>query len=157
MGPWADLAGLVAPTAVVADLCRQIAEGAVADLAALQGRLAEIHAAYAEERLRWFTALLRVREGIAPGEITNAQMARILTEWRDARVKLNNLVLLDAKKEFGVACRIGYGIDGDDAVREQDFEAVRGRYEDNKFVCALVEETRQAQAQADELIRLLAP
>jgi hypothetical protein len=157
MGPWADLAGLVAPMAVVADLCRQIAEGAVADLAALQGRLAEIHAAYAEERLRWFAALLRVREGIAPGEITNAQMARILTDWRDARVKLNNLVLLDAKKEFDVACRIGYGIDGDDAVREQDFEAVRGRYEDNKFVCALVEETRQAQAQADELIRRLAP
>jgi hypothetical protein len=42
-------------------------------------------------------------------------------------------------------------------VRDRDFEAVRGRCEDSKFVRALTEETRQVQAQADELIRLLAP
>ena len=154
---WADLAGMLAPMAVVEDLCRQIAAGGVADLAALQRKLAEIHAAYSGEKRRWFATLLRVREGIAPGEITNAEMARILTEWRDARVKLNNIVLLDAKKEFDVGCGIGFGIDGDEAVRQQDFESVRGRYEDSKFVRALVEETTQAQAQADELIRLLTP
>jgi len=156
-GPWADLAGLLAPMAVVDALCRQIAEGAVADLAALQSKLAEIHAAYPEQKLRWFAALLRARESVVPGEITNAQMAGILTEWRDARVKLNTLILFDAKKEFDVTCRIGFGIDGDDAVRDQDFEAVRGRYEDSKFVRALVEETGRVQAQADELIRLLTP
>ena len=156
-GPWADLAGLLAPMAVVDALCRQIAEGAVADLAALQSKLAEIHAAYPEQKLRWFAALLRARESVVPGEITDPHMARILTEWRDARVKLNTLVLFDAKKEFDVTCRIGFGIDGDDAVRDQDFEAVRGRYEDSKFVRALVEETGRVQAQADELIRLLTP
>jgi hypothetical protein len=154
---WADLAGMLAPMAVVEDLCRQIAAGRVADLAALQKKLTEIHAGYSGEKRRWFAALLRVREGIAPGEITNAEMAKILTEWRDARVKLNNIVLLDAKKEFDVGCEIGFGIDGDEAVRRQDFESVRGRYEDSKFVRALVEETAQAQDQADELIRLLTP
>ena len=154
---WADLAGMLAPMAVVEDLCGQIAAGTVADLAALERKLADIHGAYPEAKRRWFAALLRVREGIAPGEMADADMARILAEWRDARVKLNTLVLLDAKKEFDAGCRIGFGIDGDDTVRDRDFEAVRGRYEDSKFVRALTEETRQVQAQADELIRLLAP
>ena len=53
------------------------------------------------------------------------------------------MILKDAEKEFDSITKIGFGVDGDDSVRDQDFENVRGTYEKNKFVSELIRETER--------------
>jgi hypothetical protein len=154
-GDWVDLSGLFAPATAVHELVSEIGGGKFATIGDLQERLKEIHARYGEEKLRWFAALLREREGIAPAAITGEQLRRIVTEWKDARIKLNSQVLQDAQKEFDAASRIGFGVDGGEETRRLDFEAVRGTYEDNKFVREVRQESAEVAAQAEKLLRAL--
>jgi hypothetical protein len=153
---WADLAGMLAPGPAVEALLKDLGDGAVADLAALAERLAALHAGYGEAKLRWCVALLATREGIDAAAVTNEQLAKIVTDWRDAALKLNRLILLDARKEFDAASKIGFGIDGDQTVVDADFQAVRGTFDDEKFVRGLRQEAETIQARADALLARLA-
>ena len=101
-------------------------------------------------------ALLAAREGIDAAAVTNEQLAKIVTDWRDAALKLNRLILLDARKEFDAASKIGFGIDGDQAVVDADFQAVRGTFDDEKFVRGLRQEAENIQARAEALLARLA-
>jgi hypothetical protein len=153
---WADLAGMLAPCPAVEALCKDLAAGAVPDLPALAGRLAALHAAYADQKLRWCVALLATREHIDAAAVTAEQLAKIVTDWRDAALKLNRLILLDARKEFDAASKIGFGIDGDQAVVDADFQAVRGTLDDDKFVRCLRQEAERIQSRADAILARLA-
>ncbi len=84
--------------------------------------------------------------------MTPEELAAAVGDWRDAAVKLNNMVLGDAEKEFDEATRTGFGVDGDESVRDADFESVRGTYDANKFVRQLREESEQIKARAERLI-----
>jgi len=61
------------------------------------------------------------------------------------------MILMDASKEFDESSRIGFGIDGDEAVRNSDFEAVRGLAEENKFITGIRVEMAQIEKRANEL------
>jgi len=124
----------------------------VPDIDSLLVRLGEIHAAYDEAKLRWCAAFLAEREGIDLAAVTDEQLATIVTDWRDAALKLNKLILLDARKEFDPFSKTGFGIDGDDDVAEADFQAVRGTLDDNAFVRGLHDEARQIAARAEALL-----
>lgn len=39
--------------------------------------------------------------------------------------------------------KIGFGLDGEEEIRDLDFENVRGKYEENKFVIELKKETEE--------------
>ena len=156
LAAWADLAGMLAPVPAVEGLLQALGAGDVADIDHLRQRLGHIHNAYADEKLRWFAALLDAREGIDVAAATNDQLAAIVADWRDAALKLNRLVLLDAVKEFDPTSKIGFGIDGDDDVVERDFQAVRGTRDDNAFIQHLHEESEQIRSRAEALIERLA-
>jgi hypothetical protein len=65
------------------------------------------------------------------------------------------MILMDAEKEFDAGSKIGFGLDGDDNVRDADFESVRGTYDTNSFVTGLRQEIRDHAAKADELIKAI--
>ena len=153
---WADLAGMLAPVPAVEALCKALADGDVASVENLQARLGEIHAGYDENKLRWCAALLANREGIDAGAVTDEQLAKIVTDWRDAAVKLNTLILLDAAKEFDPVSKIGFGIDGGTDVIDRDFLAVRGTFEANAFTRDLRQESERIHARAEALLERLA-
>jgi len=152
LATWVDLAGMLAPGPAVEALLEALAEGHVPDIDSLLVRLGEIHAAYDEAKLRWCAAFLAEREGIDLAAVTDEQLATIVTDWRDAALKLNKLILLDARKEFDPFSKTGFGIDGDDDVAEADFQAVRGTLDDNAFVRGLHDEARQIAARAEALL-----
>ena len=54
--------------------------------------------------------------------------------WRESVVKLDRLIYEDAKKEFNLNSRTGFGVDGDEERKHLDFESVRGSFESNPFV-----------------------
>jgi hypothetical protein len=79
----------------------------------------------------------------------------LLDEWQASVVRFNNLVLKDAEKEFAQCSRVGYGIDGDATIRDQDFEAVRGTFADNKFVVELKKESEEAVKKVERICAAL--
>jgi hypothetical protein len=44
------------------------------------------------------------------------------------------MIYSDANKEFNLNAKTGFGVDGDDNQKQQDFESVRGSFEGNPFV-----------------------
>jgi len=65
------------------------------------------------------------------------------------------MILRDAEKEFDPGSKPGYGIDGDSETRDSDFKAVRGVYDNNKFVGSLQKESKEIEEKADRLITIL--
>ena len=61
------------------------------------------------------------------------------------------MILGDAAKEFDNSSKIGFGVDGDEAVRDQDFDAVRGVLDENKFIKGIKEEIEQTELKAAKL------
>jgi hypothetical protein len=58
----------------------------------------------------------------------------------------------DAGKEFDERSRIGYGIDGAASERDRDFEAVRGRLEENAFVRRIRDESERIRRRSVRLL-----
>ena len=54
--------------------------------------------------------------------------------WKESVVKLDKLIYDDAKKEFNLNAKTGFGADGDEAQKHRGFELVRGSFENNPFV-----------------------
>ena len=65
------------------------------------------------------------------------------------------MILRDAEKEFDSGSKLGFGIDGDEQTRDMDFQAIRGSYENNKFVIGLQKETKEIEEKADRFIAVL--
>ena len=150
-----DVLGLLAPGSEVDALCDEIESGELGELHAVEERLRDVHAAYADYEWAWAQEAWRQFAGKAPAEMTPEELVAALTDWRDAAIKLNNMILGDAEKEFGESARIGFGIDGDEAVRDRDLDAVRGTFDANRFVLQLREESDAIRARAERLIEVV--
>jgi len=58
----------------------------------------------------------------------------------------------DAKKEFGTMARVGFGLDGDEQNKSDDFAAVRGAFDTHPFVVEVLRHTSEKSQQADDMI-----
>ena len=58
----------------------------------------------------------------------------------------------DARKEFGIMARIGFGVDGAETERDADFLAIRGSAQDNSFITELQQRLAQKKETAAELV-----
>ena len=59
----------------------------------------------------------------------------------------------DAKKEFSLSSMTGFGVDGSRDDMKQDFEQVRGDFESNTFVTAVLKHIEDKTALGNELIK----
>ena len=101
---------------------------------------------------RWAAALLEDTLATNIDKILPDDIIGILQDYKSAVEKLNTMILDDARKEFDDSAKIGYGLDGESAVRDADFEAVRGKFEDNDFVKHLRKMTAEHILAADNLL-----
>ncbi|MHC5056102.1 MAG: DUF4954 family protein [Planctomycetota bacterium] len=161
-GEWVDVLGLLAPRAEVEALCDSIERGEAGSLAEIEGRLRALDEIYDSAEWVW-AADAWARWSDKPfdkrfNEMTREELGGVVRDWRDARVKLNNMILGDAEKEYTGQTRIGFGIDGadgDDAARDADFEAVRGTFDANKFVGELRRESAGVAERAERILARL--
>jgi hypothetical protein len=154
-GEWIDCLGLLAPQETIERLVLDLESGALGESGAFEARLDAIDADYAEAEWRWAHARLTERLGAPPETLDAGALAEAVRDWREARTKANKQILADAQKEFGAGSRIGFGPDGDETVRDLDFEAVRGTFDENPFVRQIGEETAAAAARAEALLAAL--
>ena len=75
--------------------------------------------------------------------LTPQDIVAIVRQWNESVVELDRLLYDDARKEFSMVSRIGFGVDGSVSQRDGDFEQVRGQFESDPFVqmvCRHIEE-----------------
>ena len=137
-GDWVDMAGLIAPRSEVTRLLNDIEAGALT-LTDIQARLEAMHANYYSYEWSWALEKLEQVWGCRVEQVALAQLKKTVEEWKNAVVNLDKMVYNDARKEFDLNSQTGFGVDGDRHQAQADFEEVRGSFESNSFVKAVLE------------------
>jgi len=148
---WLDLSGMIASEQAVGQLLGDITSGKVNTLEKISSALEQMHAAYEDEVWNWTTRILAERLDLDVNQINADQLLELITRWESETIKLDKMILGDAAKEFDNSSKIGFGLDGDEEVRDQDFQAVRGVLDENKFIKGIKEEIIQTELKAAKL------
>ena len=154
-GYWVDLSGMIAPKAVIEEVMDRIAAGEFTSVDELNSLFAQIHANYYTYEWTWAWGEYKEFFGIDPETITAAEVVSIVEQWKEAVIGLDKILYDDARKEFNLAAMTGFGADGTKEVKEQDFEQVRGDFESNAFVTAVLDHIKAKEALGNELISRL--
>jgi hypothetical protein len=151
-GEWVDISGLIAPKTEIDYLLDGIERGEINRLKYINAEFERMHRNY--YTYEWTWAYERIEEfyGIHPEEMTAADVISIVEKWKAAVVGLDHMVYEDAKKEFSLAAMTGFGADGNRREKKLDFEQVRGDFESNSFVTAVLKHIEAKSALGDELI-----
>jgi hypothetical protein len=154
VGEWVDMAGLIAPQKAVKGLLNKISNENL-PIETIQNNLSEIHAAYSDYSWNWAKDILEKQLGKSVVEMEIQDFVLVIGKWKKAVLTFNDLILRDAKKEFNAVSRIGFGMDGDDADKQLDFDAVRGTVDDNAFVKEINTQMNKTTEIAEKLIAQL--
>lgn len=154
-GEWADISGLIAPKSEIEYLVQSIENGKTTRLKEINAEWERMHNNYYTYEWSWVYEHIESFYGIAPDNITAADIIAIVEQWREAVVWLDKMIYEDARKEFSLASRTGFGADGSREIKDIDFEQVRGDFESNPFVCATLKHIEEKSALGTEIIERL--
>lgn len=154
-GEWVDLAGLIAPKSEVQRIIEAIESGELNSVEQINAQFAALHGNYYTYEWRWVLEHIESFYGVSPLYITREDVERIVLQWKDAVVGLDRMLYEDARKEFSMAAKTGFGADGSAVEQELDFEQVRGDFENNVFVQDILRHIEVKSALGDELLARL--
>lgn len=155
LGEWADISGLIAPRSEIEKLMCGIENGEIGKLRDINSYIENLHNNYYYYEWSWAHSKIGEFYGIDPETITAAQVKGIVLQWQKSVVWLDRMVYEDARKEFSLTSMTGFGADGDSDECRQDFEQVRGGFENNPFVSAVLQHIEDKTALGNELIARL--
>ncbi|MCK9244845.1 MAG: DUF4954 family protein, partial [Candidatus Marinimicrobia bacterium] len=150
---WVDLGGMFVTCSEIEEISLALQQNRLDSTAKLENALRQIHQKY--EEMTWQFCLNLLFKTFKTNALNVDQICQVLNEWQESVIRFNTLVLKDAEKEFDQCSRIGYGIDGDQAVRDRDFRAVRGTFDENKFVIELKKESDKAKPEVARICAAL--
>jgi hypothetical protein len=151
-GKWFDLFGLLSPEEEIRKLTGDVKSGEIHTLQDFQDRLHAIHNNFDNYAWNWCASHIRAATGTNMADLTREQLLALVTDWKESAIRLNNMILKDAEKDFDKNSMIGYGADGDENAGKLDFEAVRGTYDDNNFIIQLKKETAEIENTSRQLL-----
>jgi hypothetical protein len=154
-GKWLDICGLFSPAGKIDELIDSVRIGKIRSVDDLIENLISIYDNYNEYAWEWCSSLISQQTGYNPENMPVDSLIQIITDWKTNAIKLNNMILKDAEKEFDSGSKLGFGIDGDINTRDRDFQAVRGVYDNNKFVTSLQKESKEIAEKANRMIAIL--
>mgnify|MGYP003623237703 CR=1 FL=1 len=152
MGEWVDISGLIAPKSEIDKLMCGIENGEINRLRCINESFEKMHENYYTYEWTWAYNKIQEFYGIDPETITAQDIIQIVNMWKDAVVGLDKLVYEDARKEFSLSSMTGFGADGSRDDMKLDFEYVRGDFESNPFVTAVLKHIDEKTALGNELI-----
>ena len=152
IGEWVDLSGLIAPKSQVDLLISKIENGEIDKLREVSEVFSTLHNNY--YTLEWTWAWQKIQEyyNIDAASITSTDVIEIVEKWKKAVIELDEMIYEDAKKEFSLSFKTGFGADGNVQERILDFESVRGAFDNNEFVVTVLKHIKDKRALGDELI-----
>lgn len=154
LGDWVDLAGLIVPKHAVSALLDEI-EQYKHSLSDIQSIFEQMHKQYYEYEWVWALDKLEQVWGCPWTEVSLSQLRETVEQWKKAVVTLDKMVYEDARKEFNLNSQTGFGVDGDSKQAEADFEEVRGSFESNAFVQAVLKHIERKSALGDKILKQL--
>lgn len=154
-GKWVDICGMFAPKSEVDRLADDIAAGRISTLSELENRWKQIHSAYYDMEWTWVADHLKEWCGKNVDEITRDDVRAIITRWLDSVTALNHMLLDDARKEYSLQSRTGFGIDDPTGEADNDFVSVRGQFEADPFVKMVQDHIVTKTALAQSALALL--
>ena len=154
-GKWVEICGLFSPASKINELVDSVKARKVRSIDELNENLTSIYNNYDKYAWTWCSSLISQLTGYNPENLPINSLIQIITDWKTNAIKLNKMILKDAEKEFDPGSKLGFGIDGDVHTRDSDFQAVRGVYDNNKFVTSLQKESKEIEEKADRLIAIL--
>lgn len=156
-GEWLDICGLIAPKNEISALIRDIIEERVTTLDQVEERFRNLHSRYYDMEWTWVAEHFAQWWGKEIDDITPADIIAIVNRWRDQVVKLDRMLYEDARKEFSLMSKTGFGVDGTEARQESDFEHVRGTFDSDPFVRMVLDHIDTKTRLGQELIDRLTP
>ena len=156
-GEWVDVSGLIAPKSEIEKLMMDIESGMLTDVDGIHERFLEMHRNYYTYEWTWAYEKILSFYGLQAESITAKDVTMIVKKWQEAVVGLDKMVYADAKKEFSLSAMTGFGADGSREEQELDFEQVRGVFESNPFVTAVLQHIEVKTALGNELIERISP
>ncbi len=154
-GEWVDISGLIAPKTEIERLMNDIETGTLYTVDQIHDRFAEMHANYYTYEWTWAYGKMLEFYGLNAEKITAKDIINIVHQWQKSVVGLDRMVYEDAKKEFSLTSMTGFGADGSKEEQVLDFEQVRGVFESNPFVTAVLKHIEVKTALGNELIERL--
>ncbi len=151
-GEWRDIAGLLAPRSEIDQLIADIESGKISKLKEINEVLARLHEQYYSLEWTWAWEKIQQYYRLSPAKITASDIIKIVEQWKEAVVGLDRMIYEDAKKEFSLSSRTGFGADGNSREQKLDFEQVRGAFEKNAFVEAVLLHIEKKTKLGDDLI-----
>ncbi|MCP4713119.1 MAG: DUF4954 family protein [Planctomycetes bacterium] len=149
---WLDLAGMITPESGIKELLAEISQGSANSLDQVRDRLQEIYDKFHTYEWAWVAGILENDYQKPIQQFTPTDVISVIQKWISAVEKMDNTRCSDARKEFGVTARIGFGVDGDSTERDADFMALRGSPQDNSFINDLQQKLSQKKNTAAEII-----
>lgn len=156
-GEWLDLAGLILPREPLDALLQDIEQGEIASLEDVECFFRLVHGRYYSLEWTWAYEMIERYYGVDLRSISAAEIIELVRRWQECVIRLDEMLYEDARKEFSLTSMIGFGVDGSNKEKQQDFEGVRGDFMNNPFVTAVQEHIVNKRALGDELIERLKP
>ena len=138
-GEWVDISGLIAPKSEIAALMNDIERGETVTIDQIRGAFRTMADNYYSYEWTWAFQHIQQLYGINPSKMTREDAIRLIEIWKKAVITLDNMIYDDARKEFNLASKTGFGADGDREQKEIDFGQVRGDFESNDFVRSVLD------------------
>lgn len=151
-GEWIDVAGLILPMHIGSDVINDIENGKYKNIFDLNKKFAEIHKNYYTYEWTWAIDKLQKKMGKEIKDFTIQDILSIVEKWKDAVITLDKILYEDAKKEFTLTTKTGFGADGGEEQKQKDFESVRGQFEKNPFVIEVQKHIQAKETLGNELI-----
>ena len=154
-GDWIDMAGLITPLRSIEEMLSQIEKHEMKSADDINKGFENIHEKYYDMEWTWVYDRLPLETGKSNNDLTAPDIIAIVEKWKKSVVDLDWMLYEDARKEFTLSAMTGFGIDGDEEVKKRDFEEVRGEFEKNGVVLAILDHIKIKTELGDELISRL--
>jgi len=151
---WLDIGGLFISESNWKTIRDQITSKKISTVTQVNKEFGKSEKFYNDFSWKWYCTLIK-QTFSQDSNVTIESMIKILEDCIKNKIKLLNMILKDAEKEFDSNSKIGYGTDGDETVKNLDFNNVRGSFEENKFVIQLKGEIEKTKANINKINELL--
>ncbi len=136
-GNWVDLSGLICPYEALDKIMNSIEQGATSSLEEVNSALVSLHKNYYSYEWTWAQDMLEQFYGKSAKEFTAEDVISVVNKWKKSVLEIDGYLYEDARKEFSLTKMTGFGVDGQNGAREEDFVQVRGEFEKNETVMAI--------------------
>ncbi len=136
-GRWIDLSGLICPADALESLLQSIENKKIGTIEEINTYFISIHNNYYNYEWSWVYDAFSSFTGKDIMSLDIDALIEIIEKWLDSVLMIDQYLWEDASKEFSLLKRTGFGIDGEKADKDLDFESVRGEFETNPMVISI--------------------